>query len=76
MARQHLRPEHSSCNPLCWATRSMANLFGREFLNLDAAFLQDLHSLELEGALSIDLWSEEHDKFVATRLRFTPQRDR
>ena len=47
-------------------------IFDREFRHLDAAFLQDLQTLENEGAVYTQLWQEDSEDFRFCRIVFTP----
>jgi hypothetical protein len=47
-------------------------LFNREFNHLDASFLQDLQTLEDEGALYFQFWLEELNDSRFCRIRLTP----
>lgn len=50
----------------------MSEIFGRQFYHTDAELLQDLNTLELEGALYAYKWSDEDNEFRYTRVRLTP----
>ncbi len=51
---------------------NLMKIFSRDFSHLDASSLQDLETLELEGAIYAQFYRESIDDFRLCRIEFTP----